>query len=270
MALNAVTISRNSDDPEAGASGVTWSAVIAGAVVTAALYLILLTLGAGLGLSSVSAWSSAGASASTIGSASIIWFIFAEIVSSAMGGYLAGRLRTKWTVIHGDEVYFRDTAHGFLSWSAALVVTAALLGSAATAAIGASPASVPPETGNADRPNTYLVDALLRTDSPKTEATSTHGEVSTILAASLRNGALTSDDKAYLDRIVVARTGLDQGSADKRVSDVFASAQHAAEATRKAIAHTLLWIFIALLIGAFCASLAGTVGGRQRDNVVIL
>lgn len=53
-----------------------------------------------------------------------------------MGGYLAGRLRTKWTGVHNDEVYFRDTAHGFLSWSVALVVTAAFLASAATALTG--------------------------------------------------------------------------------------------------------------------------------------
>ena len=273
MAQAPVTTSlqnhRNSDHPEASASGATWSAVIAGAVVTAALYLILLTLGAGLGLSSVSVWSNVGASASTIGAASIVWFIFAEIISSSMGGYLAGRLRTKWSVIHGDEVYFRDTAHGFLSWSAALVVTAAVLGTAAIAAIGGAPASTP-ETGSNAGPNAYFVDALLRTDSAKTEGSSVHGEVATILASSLHNGALTSEDKSYLDQLVVARTGLDQSSADKRVSEVFANAQHAAEQTRKAIAHSLLWIFVALLIGAFCASFAGTIGGKQRDNVVIL
>jgi hypothetical protein len=271
MAQAPVTTSlqnhRNSDHPEASASGVTWSAVIAGAVVTAALYLILLTLGAGLGLSSVSVWSNVGVS--TIGTASIVWFIFAEIISSSMGGYLAGRLRTKWTVIHGDEVYFRDTAHGFLSWSAALVVTAAVLGTAATAAIGGAPSSTP-ETGSNAGPNAYFFDALLRTDSAKTEGGSAHGEVATILASSLHNGALTSEDKSYLDQLVVARTGLDQGSADKRVSEVFAKAQHAGEQTRKTIAHTLLWIFVALLIGAFCASFAGTIGGKQRDNVVIL
>jgi hypothetical protein len=123
-----------------------------------------------LGLSSISVWSNAGASTSTIGTASILWFILTEITSSAMGGYLPGRLRTKWTAIHGDEVYFRDTAHGFLSWSAALVVTAALLGSAATAAIGFAP---PSETASATRitagTNAYFIYAMLRTDNPKAE-----------------------------------------------------------------------------------------------------
>ena len=261
---------RSADHPEASASGVTWSAVLAGAVVTAALYLILLTLGAGLGLSSVSAWSNTGATASKIGTASIIWFIFAEIISSSVGGYLAGRLRTKWTVIHGDEVYFRDTAHGFLSWSAALVVTAAILGAAATAAIGGGSPSSSSESSHSAGPNAYFVDTLLRSDSLKDVGNPAQAEVATILATSLHNGTLAGDDKAYLDRMVMAKTGLDQGAADKRVNDVFANAQEAAEAARKTAAHTLLWIFIALLIGAFCASFAGTIGGKQRDNVVLL
>ena len=52
---------------EAHSSGVSWGAVIGGAFVAAAFYLILLALGAGLGLSAVSPWSSVGASASAVG-----------------------------------------------------------------------------------------------------------------------------------------------------------------------------------------------------------
>jgi hypothetical protein len=266
------TSQRRADHPEANSSGVSWSAVAAGAFVIAALYLILLSLGAGLGLSSTSIWSNAGVSSVRIGSATILWLIFAEIVSSAMGGYLAGRLRTRWTVIHGDEVYFRDTAHGFLSWSLALVVTAAFLGSAATLMIG-SPGT--PETASSKAirgPNAYFVEAVLRPDAAHQAANSatTHDEVATILALSLKQGGLSEDDKAYLGQIVSARTGLDRESAEKRVSDIYANASAAAETARKDLAHTLLWIFIALLIGAFCASFAGTIGGRQRDHVVIL
>ena len=126
---------------EAQTSGVSWPAVAGGAFVTAALSLILLALGAGLGLSSVSPWSNAGASATTISRAAIIWLIFMQIASGAMGGYLAGRLRTKWASLHTDEVYFRDTAHGFLAWAVAFVVTAAFLTTAATFMVGATAAS---------------------------------------------------------------------------------------------------------------------------------
>ena len=121
---------------ETYSSGVSWAAVIGGAFTGAALSLILLALGTGLGLSSVSPWSNTGASASTIGKAAIAWLIFTQVAASALAGYLAGRLRTKWATIHTDEVYFRDTANGFLAWAVGIVITAAFLASAATSMIG--------------------------------------------------------------------------------------------------------------------------------------
>jgi hypothetical protein len=259
---------------EAHSSGVSWSAVIAGAFVTAALALILLALGTGLGLSSVSPFSHVGASASTMGTSAIIWLIVMEIISASMGGYLAGRLRTKWANIHTDEVYFRDTAHGFLAWSTALVLTAAFLASAATIMIGSAEPSIQQSSaqsaGQSD-PNAYFVDTLFRADAAKPDnARSINNEAGIIFATGLRQGSLSTADKTYLTQLVAARTGMTQGEADKRVSDVFASAQEAAETTRKAVARSLLWTFAALLIGAFCASLSATIGGKQRDNVVII
>ena len=263
---------------EANSSGVSWSAVLAGGFVTAALSLILLALGTGLGFASVSVWSGVGASASAIGTAAILWFILIQILGASMGGYLAGRLRTKWTGIHSDEVYFRDTAHGFLAWSVALVVTAAFLGSAATSLMGSAPdkgTTTSPalhgqiaETG----PNAYFIDSLFRTggSKPEVENVSATREAAIIFATSLKQGDLSATDKTYLDQLVMSRTGLSQSEADKRVSDAFLSAKSSAEAARKAIAHTLLWTFIALLIGAFCASFSGTIGGRQRDHVVLV
>jgi len=263
---------------ETHSSGVSWPAVIAGTFVTAALSLALLALGAGLGLSAVSPWSNVGASGSTIGRSAIIWLIAMEIISSSMGGYLAGRLRTKWASIHTDEVYFRDTAHGFLSWSTALVLTAAFLASAATSMIGSSISSSNQSTaasqieGQSIYSNAYFVDTMFRTDAskPDTANDSLRSEVGIIFARDLTKGSLSTADETYLSQLVSATTGLSQGDADKRVSGVFADAQQAAEATRKAVAHSLLWVFLALLIGAFCASLSATIGGRQRDHVVTI
>ncbi len=262
---------------EAHSSGVSWSAVIAGAAVTAALSLILLALGAGLGLSSVSPYSNSGLSASALGTSAIIWLIVMEILSASMGGYLAGRLRTKWATIHSDEVYFRDTAHGFLAWSTALVVTAAFLASAASAMIGSSPApdsqakSTQASNASVD-PNAYFVDTLFRSDVAKPEMANGQSrmEAAVIFANRLRSGELSVTDKSYLGQLVSAQTGLDPSQADKRVSDIFSSAQQHTEAARKAVAHTLLWTFLALLIGAFCASFSATIGGRQRDHVVTI
>jgi hypothetical protein len=200
-----------------------------------------------------------------------------EILSASMGGYLAGRLRTKWASIHTDEVYFRDTAHGFLAWSTALVVTAAFLTAAASAMIGSSPTADNPtkstQSGNSSvDANTYFVDSLFRSDASKPEVanSSSRPEAGVIFANGLRLGDLPPTDKSYLAQLVSAQTGLEQSQADKRVSDIFASAQQHAEAARKAVAHTLLWTFLALLIGAFCASFSATIGGRQRDHVVTI
>jgi hypothetical protein len=255
---------------EAYSSGVSWAAVIGGAFVAAALSLILLALGTGLGLSSVSPWSNVGASASTVGKAAILWLIIMQIVASAMGGYLGGRLRTKWVNVHTDEVYFRDTAHGFLVWAVALVITAGFLASAATSLVGRSAADVRSERASAD-PSEYFVDTLFRSDHPSAGRNDApvRVEVGLILANALRQGDVPAGDKTYLASLVAASTGITQTDAEKRVSEVFAEARQAADTARRAVAHSSYWIFLALLLGAFCASYAATIGGRQRDRVIV-
>jgi hypothetical protein len=261
---------------EAYSAGVSWPAVIGGAFVAAALALILLSLGTGLGFSSISPWSNMGAVASTIGKAAIAWLIATQIIASAMGGYLAGRLRTKWVNVHTDEVYFRDTAHGFLVWALGLVVTAAFLASAATSlAGGAMQRSAATTANDAEtsglNSHAYLIDTLFRSNgsvSDRNDALA-RGEAERILTHGMRQGALPAADQTYLAQMVSARTGLNQTEAENRVSEVFAQAQQSAENARKALAHLSLWLFVALLSGAFCASYAGTIGGRQRDRVIV-
>lgn len=176
------------------ASAVSWGAILAGAAAAAALSLILLILGTGLGLSSVSPWAHDGVSASAFGVSTICWLTFTQLVASAMGGYLAGRLRTKWVSVHTDEVYFRDTAHGFLAWAIASLATAALLtsvigsivgtgvqagasvaGSVATGVAGASAGAAMASPGAEQRALRYSVDSLFRPDANSTAATPTAG-----------------------------------------------------------------------------------------------
>lgn len=106
---------------------VSWAAVFAGAAVAAAMSLILLLLGTGFGLSSVSPWSFEGVSAETFGWTAIAWISFTSLIASGLGGYISGRLRTRWASLHSDEAFFRDTAHGLLAWCVATLFTAALL-----------------------------------------------------------------------------------------------------------------------------------------------
>src|SRR5437762_14366849 len=99
-----------------------WASIAAGAVAAAALSLALFAFGAGLGLSSISPWSDTGVSAATFKNASGIYLVLVAVMSSAIGGYLAARLRTKWSGIHNTEVFFRDTAHGLIAWAFATVL----------------------------------------------------------------------------------------------------------------------------------------------------
>lgn len=255
---------------EVSSSALSWAAVIGGAFVAAATSLILLVLGTGVGLSSVSPWSNQGSFAETVSIAAIVWLVVSQVIASAMGGYLAGRLRTKWVNIHTDEVYFRDTAHGFLVWAVGLVITAAFFAAAATSvagrvAQGSAAASVPND------PDAYFIDSLFRpvVPNPGQNGTSVRSEVATIFANDLRQPMVPAEDKTYLAKLVAARTELTQADAERRVSDIFAEARHAADAARKAGAHLSYWTFFALLVGAFSASFAATIGGKQRDHVVV-
>ena len=241
------------------ASAVSWGAIVAGAAAAAALSLILLVLGVGLGLSSVSPWAREGASAGAIGVGAILWITFTQIAASGMGGYIAGRLRTRWELVHEDEIYFRDTAHGFLAWAVASLVTAAMLtsavgsiisggvqagaamtGGAATAAAGVAmkQGSASGTDGAAGEVN-YFVDSMFRKDLTKpvaavgspgmamaqdTEKTNaaTTAESARIFISGALSGALQPDDVRYLGQVVAARTGLSQADAEKRVSETFA------------------------------------------------
>jgi len=256
---------------EISASGVSWAAIIAGAFVAAALSLSLLALGAGAGLSSLSPWANSGVSPSAVRVGALLWLAIIEIVSCGLGGYIAGRLRTKWVTVHTDEVYFRDTAHGFLVWAVSLVVTAAFLTSAATAMVGAEARNnnnVRSENA-ATNASGYYIDSLFRSSQPASaNDAQARAEANVIFTHALAERQLNQEDKTYLDESVARNTGLSVPEADKRVTEVFQRDQQTAETARKAVAHSLYWLFVALLLGAFFASFAATLGGRRRDHVL--
>jgi len=283
----------NLEQTRSDASAVSWGAILAGAVAAAALSLILLMLGVGLGLSSVSPWGHRGASAATLGASAILWVILTQLLACAMGGYVAGRLRTKWVAVHTDEVYFRDTAHGFVAWGVASLATAALLTSAIGSIIGAgveagatvasgiaTTAGGSETTRSVNEPGSmdYFVDSLFRKNlnTPPTATTAPLSEVTRIFMYTIRTGPLPTEDLRYVGHLVAQSTGLSQQEAEKRVTDTYTrvqtklntaqtTARNAADKARKASAYAALWLFISLLIGAFVASLAATYGGRQRD-----
>lgn len=319
-------------------SGVSWAAIFAGALAAGVLSFLLFILGIGLGLSSVSVWSGHGADGDTMGWTAVAWFTFTQLASAGVGGYIAGRLRTRWQGVHTDEVYFRDTAHGFLSWSLATLLMLALMGSVAGSAItgtvkaagavvsgagsvaggaisavggvvGTAGNAVASAAGAAAGSNSqgrdgaqgnglgYWMNSLFRngglTDSQKADANQAAQkarsaaevtqEVTGIFVHALQAGKLSDDDADYVAQLVASRTDLSTADAKLRVQKTFDQAQQkmdevkqkaqeaadqakqAAETARKAAAYSMLWLFVALLIGAFVASLCATWGGRQRD-----
>ena len=250
---------------EAHSSGVSWGAVIGGAFVAAALYLILLALGAGFGLSVISPTQGAGFSGSAAGTAAIVWLIVTSILAFALGGYLTGRLRTKWALIHTDEVFFRDTANGFLAWAVGLVAIVTLLASAAVSMSGGTAQMRAP--GEAMDANAYYVDTMFRSDRNASKDVPTLEEAGRIFGNALEQNQISSADQNYLAELIAAKTGITQADAEKRVSDTVAEARQAEDTARKQTAHLLLWLFLSLLIGAFSASYFATIGGRLRDHV---
>jgi len=288
---------------ESSVSAVSWPAVFGGGVVALSTSLILLALGSGLGFASLSPWSGSGASATTFTVMTAIGLVVVQWVSSGLGGYITGRLRTKWVGVHTHEVFFRDTAHGFLTWSLATVVGAVLLTSAvtsvvsggvhaaATAASGAAKGagqavSAVAEAAGPSSVSGYDVDRLFRADkpaapaangasatAPNTTGQDSSGEAMRILAASVASGDMPPADRTYLAQLVASRTGVSQADAEKRVDDVIASekaaeakAKQAADSARKAASAASFATALSMLIGAFIACCAAAYGGSLRDE----
>ncbi len=282
---------------ESAVPAVSWAAVFAGAVVAAAVSLLLLTLGGGFGLASVSPWAGSGVSATTFTAMTAVWFVIVQWVASGLGGFLAGRLRTKWAGLHTHEVFFRDTAHGFISWAAATLIAAGVFAlvsggvlaggvhAAATVGAGAAHGAAAGGVANSAAPNSggslgssvtpYDIDVLFRSTStdPGTNSTDARAEATRTLARDITAGEVPPEDRTYLTQLVASRTGVSQEEAQKRVDAAISAAKaadtkarQAADAARKAAAEAATLTALAMLVGAFIASVAAALGGRRRDE----
>ncbi len=258
---------------------VCWGALIAGALVACATTLFLLALFVGGGLTAISPWEGEGVSATTVSIWAGIAMLAAAVVSSALGGYVTGRMRHAWEDVHDNERYFRDTAHGLATWALATLITATVLAGAATHIVaGASAGSIPAAGAAAAQaasgPGDRYVDALLRSDSPAAlqrsaagDQEATRGELTRIIAPAMRRGGdVAAADRAYAARIVAARTGLSQADAEQRVNTTITQAKQAADEARKAARNAAMWLAASLLAGAFAAMLAAIEGGKLRST----
>lgn len=271
---------------ESAVSAVSWAAIIGGAVAAASATIVLVALGSGLGLASISPWRNAGASATTFTIGAGIWLIVVQWLSSGLGGYITGRLRTKWVGTHTHEVFFRDTAHGFLTWALASVIGALMLAAAASSAIGtATQATATAASGAAQgagaaasmaQSRDYDVDTLYRGEKPEMAATdpAVRAETTRMLAKGIANGDVPAADRIYLAQLIASRTGVSQDDAQKRVDkvvaqekDAAAKAKQAADTARKSASAVSIFTALSMVIGAFIASAAAALGGSLRDEV---
>ncbi len=272
-------------DNIANDSGLSWAAIIAGGITAASVSVILLLFVTGLGLSSISPWAGDGISTEHFTALAAIWLIIVQWIAAIFGGYMAGRLRTKWAGLHIDEVFFRDTAHGFLAWALATLIVVGVITIAGISGVKSGAQLAGLESANNSQ-NTYYVDELFRENmSPASNsaigaAPQSSGDpdqqmladAKPILSHSAMEGGVSSVDTDYLAQLVSAHTGLPLADAKARVQNVLdqqkaaiVKVKQAADATRKASAALAIYTFISLLIGAFIASVAGAIGGRLRD-----
>lgn len=255
---------------DAGASAVSWPAILAGGAAAAAISMILLAFGAGVGFSAISPWSS-GAAMTAFHISSGLYFIVMAMIASSIGGYLAGRLRTRWRGAHTREVFFRDTAHGLLAWAFATLLSAAVLSSAATSVVGGATAAITRVAGQSVGLLSGTIETMLRGDpASMRDAGATmaaRSEAGQIFAATFQaGGEFSTGDRAYLTRMVADRAGISQSEAEQRVSAAIDQAKATVDKARKAAAQLALWLTASLLVGAFSASLAAIEGGGLRDG----
>jgi hypothetical protein len=276
--------------PTLARSGISWAAALGGAAVAAAISIMLISFGSGLGFAAVSPFSGNNPSVMTFTVISAIWLIIVQWVSAFFGGYLAGRLRPALSEVHTDEVGFRDTATGFVSWAVATLFVVAVVASGATSVVSgigrtagtmvasaaggvASAAGGAAAAAPGGEPSGYLLDMLFRPAQPNPQGNTAEAKAEAgRIMASGAVGDISQADHDYLVQLVASRTGLAPADAGKRVDEVIAQekqavekAKQAADEARKAAAAFSLYTAVAMLVGAFIACVAAAIGGRQRD-----
>lgn len=284
----------------AGSSFVEWGAVLAGAVLAVAISFVLLTFGAAIGLSATSPWPNSGVSAKVIASVAVFWAMAQQIGAFMAGGYIAGRMRSRWHET-GHEADFRDGLHGGLVWAVGVVIAAALFlstagGAAKTGAEIAGQAGAATAASTND-PMDAVLDTMLRpttvaqaatippaaaspnappaagsATTPRARAASTgddtRPEMSRLLASSVVKGSFSAQDRAYLAQLVSHRTGMSQQEAEKRVDEAVTAARQAADKARRAAILTGFVTAASLVLSLGAAWWAAMKGGHHRDHSI--
>jgi hypothetical protein len=263
--------------PVGPASFVEWGAVLAGAALAAALSFVLLTFGTAIGLSATSPWPNSGLSVKVIATLAVFWVLAQQIGSLMAGGYVAGRMRSRWHEA-GDETEFRDGLHGGLVWAVAVLISAFFVFATASLAVrtgadvaGSAGAGAASRTTN---PMDTVLDAMLRTPAGAPQSRNTvasdeiRGELTRILTSAVATGSLSAENRTYLASLIAQRTGVPQQEAEKRVDDAITAARTASDKARRAAILTGFVTAAGLILSFGAAWWAAIKGGQHRDNSI--
>jgi len=247
-----------------------WNPILAGAIVAAALSFVLLSFGSAIGLavaSPSSTWRDTSSALVLLGG---LWLLLTSLAGFGLGGYLAGRLRESRSVAVPDEVEFRDGIHGLLVWGLAVIIGASL--ALATIRVAPRRADLTTPTASTAEPLlAFELDRLFRSDRRPADPGSDpeiRAQAARIITAGLGHTRVAPDDRAYLIRLVEARTGLPQPEAEGRVNQAISQAGDAISRARGSAVILAFMIASSLLLGAGVAWLAAASGGQHRDGAV--
>ena len=248
-----------------------WGAIIAGAVVAAALSLVLIAFGSAIGLATFSSSPTWRDASPALAVASGIYLVLTTLASFGLAGYVAGRLRERWNpTAPNNMVEFRDGMHGVLAWAIAVVVSGIIIAAsvAGVASKAVEPASSPVAT-TGEPLIAYELDRLFRAERrpPGADLTYSRAEAGRILLASTGRQGITPEDRAYLVRMVASDTGIAPSDAEHRVDIAITAATVAVQKARRSAVILGFSTAASLLLGAAAAWYAACVGGRHRDDV---
>ena len=245
-----------------------WGPVIGGALVAAAVYLVLITFGASLGLSVISSAPTWRDTSPTLVTLSGLYLLLATMVSFGFGGYMAGRLRRTWTVaLHRDFAEFRDGAHGLVAWALAVALSALMVAAVAAAGNSKAVPATTPAANSGEALFPYDLDRLFRSDRPNQgNLAYSRAEASRILLTGNSRTGIKPDDRTYLSHLVATQTGIAQPEADRRVSEGIDAATLAVKRARQSAVILGFSIAVSLLLGAAVAWYAASLGAQHRDQ----
>jgi hypothetical protein len=248
-----------------------WSPIFAGAIVAAAVSLVLLSFGSGLGLAVASPSSSWRDTSSMLALLAGLWLLLTSLASFGLGGYLAGHLREAWSVAPPDAVELRDGIHGVLVWGLAILIGGLLTLSASRTGAGRADLTAP-TAATAESLLAFELDRLFRSDRSPTEVGNNadiRAQAARIITTAVGHAGMQQDDHDYLVRLVQAKTGLASPDAEHRVDQVIAQAKEAIAKARHGSVILAFMIGCSLLLGVAVAWIAAVAGGQHRDGAVV-